>query len=186
MSVMTFHTTPLRGVVVAETRQFSDHRGAFSRLFCEQDLAAIIGERRILQVNHSRTRAQGAIRGLHFQRAPHAEMKFVRCIAGRVWDVAVDLRQGSPTFLRWYAEELSPQNGRMLVVPEGCAHGFQVLEANSEMLYLHTAMYQPGSEGGIAYDDPALAITWPLPPTDVSEGDRRRQHITHEFTGLVA
>lgn len=186
MSVMTFHTTPLDGVMVAETRQFSDHRGGFGRLFCEQDLAPVIGARRIVQVNHSRTRAQGAIRGLHFQRSPHAEMKFVRCIAGRVWDVAVDLRRASPTFLHWHAEELSPQNGRMLVVPEGCAHGFQVLEEDSQMLYLHTAFYAPDAEGGVAYDDPRLAIPWPLAPTDVSDGDRRRIHLTHDFTGIAA
>lgn len=186
MSTMTIHNTTLPDVLVVETTRFSDLRGAFSRLFCERELAGVTGERRILQINHSRTQSKGAIRGLHYQRPPHAEMKLIRCIRGKVWDVAVDLRQGSPTFLHWHAEELTPENGRMLVVPEGCAHGFQVLEENSEMLYLHTAFYKPEAEGGLAYNDPKLAITWPLPATDVSEGDRGRQHINHDFTGLAA
>ena len=183
---MKIHTTALRDVMVVETTPTADARGAFSRLFCERELAAVIGGRRIVQVNHSRTLAKGAIRGLHYQHPPHAEMKLVRCIKGRVWDVAVDLRRGSPTFLRWHAEELTPGNGRMLVVPEGCAHGFQVLEESSEMLYLHTDFYLPEAEGGLAYNDPKLAIPWPLAATDLSENDHRREPITHDFTGLAA
>jgi dTDP-4-dehydrorhamnose 3,5-epimerase len=186
MSAMTIRPTALHGVQVIDTTRFSDLRGAFSRLFCEHELAAVIGERRIVQVNHSRTLSKGAIRGMHYQRPPHAEMKLVRCIRGRVWDVAVDLRQGSPTFLRCHAEELTSENGRMLVVPEGCAHGFQVLEENSEMLYLHTAFYTPDAEDGLAYHDPKLAIPWPLPVTDLSDADGRRPFITEDFSGLRA
>ncbi len=103
---------------------------------------------------------------------PHAEMKLVRCLRGRVWDVAVDLRAESPTFLHWHAEELSPDNHRMVVIPEGCAHGFQVLTPDSELLYLHTAFYAPDAEGGVRHDDPALGIRWPLPVTDLSPRDR--------------
>ena len=183
---MQIHQTPLHKVEVIQGASMQDSRGAFSRFFCEQDLAAVIGERRIVQINHSRTRAVGAIRGLHYQRAPHAEMKLVRCIKGRVWDVAVDLRRDSPTFLQWHAEELSPENGRVLVVPEGCAHGFQVLEADSEMLYLHTAFYVPEVEGGVAYNDPRINITWPLPVTELPDGDRNRQHLPLDFSGLTA
>lgn len=182
---MKIHSTLLHDVFVVKTTPVMDPRGAFSRLFCERELAEVIVDRHIVQINHSRTQARGAVRGMHYQRPPHAEMKLVRCIRGRVWDVAVDLRQGSPTFLQWHAEELTPGNGHMLVVPEGCAHGFQVLEADSEMLYLHTAFYTPEAEGGLAYNDPRLGIAWPLPVTDMSEGDRHRQPITQDFPGLA-
>jgi dTDP-4-dehydrorhamnose 3,5-epimerase len=121
---------------------------------------------------------------MHLQRPPHAEMKFVRCVKGRVWDVAVDLRAGSPTFLKWHAEELSPENGLMMIIPEGCAHGFQVLEADCELLYLHTAIYTPGSEGGFSYHDSAFNIHWPLPVTDLSKRDASHQPIAPHFTGI--
>ena len=129
---MHIQQTVIEGVMVVETTPFVDQRGAFLRLFCERELSAILGERRIVQINYSRTEAVGTIRGLHYQRPPHAEMKLVRCLRGRVWDVALDLRQGSPTFLHWHAEELTPDNAQMLVIPEGCAHGFQALEAGME------------------------------------------------------
>jgi len=175
----------IAGVFVAETQAFQDSRGAFARMFCEQELAAAIGERRIEQINHSRTVAVGAIRGLHFQHAPNAEMKMVRCLRGRVWDVALDLRKGSATFLQWHAQELSAANALMLVIPEGCAHGFQVLEPDSELLYLHTASYTPSAEGGVRFDDPALNVPWPLPPADVSERDRKHPLIHKNFQGIV-
>lgn len=176
--------TPVAGLLVAETHSFCDNRGAFVRLFCELDLASAIGDRRIAQINHSRTSSVGAVRGMHFQYAPYAEMKMVRCIKGRVWDVVVDLRSGSPTFLQWYAKELSPENALMMVIPEGCAHGFQVLEADSELLYLHTSAYTPGAEGGVRYDDPAIGIDWPLPVSDLSDRDNKHPLITREFEGL--
>ena len=177
--------TPISKVEVIKGVSTQDSRGAFSRFFCEQDLATVIGDRHIVQINHSRTSAVGAIRGLHYQRAPYAEMKLVRCIKGRVWDVAVDLRRNSQTFLQWHAVELSSENGSVLVVPEGCAHGFQVLEAESEMLYLHTAFYMPESEGGIFYNDPSVNIAWPLPVTDLSDDDRRRQLLPIDFSGIT-
>jgi dTDP-4-dehydrorhamnose 3,5-epimerase len=177
--------TALPGVIVIETTPLSDHRGAFSRLYCERELAAVIGDRRIVQINHSRTAAVGAVRGMHYQRPPHAEMKLVRCLKGRVWDVAVDLRAGSPTFLQWHAEELSPGNARMMVIPEGCAHGFQVLEADSELLYLHTAFYAPEAEVGVSCNEPHLGISWPLPVTDLSQRDSRHPPMTADFPGIV-
>ena len=182
--VLNIIPTALPGVQIVETTPFVDQRGAFARLFCANELAALIGERHVVQINHSRTRSVGAIRGLHYQLAPHAEMKLVRCIRGKVWDVAVDLRTGSGTRLQWHAEELSAQNGRMLVIPEGCAHGFQVLEEDSELLYLHTAFYTPASEHGARFDDPRLAIGWPLPPVDLSERDRGHPLLTAEFSGV--
>lgn len=121
---------------------------------------------------------------MHFQHPPYAEVKFVRCLRGRVWDVAVDLRAGSPTFLRWHAEELSPENAHMLVIPEGCAHGFQTLEADTELLYLHTTAYTPGAEGGVRYDDPAIGIRWPLPAANISSRDTGHAWIATDFTGL--
>jgi dTDP-4-dehydrorhamnose 3,5-epimerase len=114
-----------------------DERGFFTRLFCHNELGELIGARQIVQINQSSTRTVGAVRGLHYQHGPSAEMKLVRCIKGKVWDVAVDLRAGSPTFLYWHAEELSAENAHMMVIPEGFAHGFQVLEEDSELLYLH-------------------------------------------------
>lgn len=176
--------TPLAGVYLAETSAIADHRGALTRLYCEHALAPALGTRRIVQINHTHTYSVGAVRGMHLQYPPHAEMKFVRCLKGRVWDVAVDLRAGSPTFLKWHAEELSPENGRMMIIPEGCAHGFQVLEADSELLYLHTAFYTPGSEGGFSCHDSMLDIRWPLPVTDLSARDASHLPIANDFPGI--
>ncbi len=181
---MKIHSTPLDNLVVAESQTFKDERGAFARLFCEQELSFIIGSRKIVQINHSCTQAVGAVRGLHFQHAPYAEMKLVRCLKGKVWDVAVDLRPNSSSFKHWYAQELSPQNAYMMVIPEGFAHGFQVLEADSELLYLHTAFYKPEAEGGLSYKDPELGIVWPLPVTDISQRDANHAFIDARFTGI--
>lgn len=170
--------------MIVTSRPHQDERGSFARWFCEADLAAVIGGRRIVQINHSRTQARGAIRGLHFQHPPHAEMKLVRCLKGRVWDVAVDLRADSPTFLHWHAVELSAANGSMYVIPEGCAHGFQALEPDSELLYLHTAAYAPDAEAGVRHDDPRLGIRWPLPAADLSSRDRSHPLLDAGFAGL--
>ena len=181
---MQIHLSPVSGVVRVDTTRIGDHRGVFTRCFCEDELASVLAGRRIRQVNLSRTMATGAIRGLHFQYPPHAEMKLIRCVRGRVWDVAVDLRENSPTFLQWHAEELSETNMRMMVVPEGCAHGFQVLEPASELLYLHTAMYNKASEGAVRYDDSRLAIPWPLPVTDVSQRDQNHPPLSPSLSGV--
>jgi dTDP-4-dehydrorhamnose 3,5-epimerase len=122
---------------------------------------------------------------MHYQLAPHAEIKLVRCLKGSVWDVGVDLRAESPTFLHWYAVELTPENGKMIVIPEGCAHGYQVLEQDSELLYLHTASYCPSAEGGVRHDDPSVGIDWPLPVGGLSERDLRHPFISEDFKGLV-
>ncbi|NCB38070.1 MAG: dTDP-4-keto-6-deoxy-D-glucose epimerase [Erysipelotrichia bacterium] len=181
---MKINDTAINGVYVVETSQNQDSRGAFSRLFCQNELAEILGKRPILQINRSITASVGAIRGMHFQVQPFAEMKLIRCLTGRVFDVAVDLRADSSTFLQWHAQELSGENIKMMVIPEGCAHGFQVLEAESEMLYLHTAFYHAASEGGVRFDDPALAIKWPLPLTDISQRDQQHELITKDFKGI--
>lgn len=181
---MNLRSTRLLGVFVAESTPHIDPRGSFMRLFCDEALSSVLGERRIRQINYSRTTRVGAVRGLHFQHFPYAEMKLVRCLRGKVWDVAVDLRRGSPTFLQWHAEELTPESARLFIIPEGCAHGFQVLATNSELLYLHTAPYQPGAEGGVAWNDPLLGIDWPLPPVDLSKRDSNHPWLPADFKGV--
>ena len=182
---MNFLPTPIPGAWVIENSTFQDHRGAFSRLFCNKEMEQAIGDRRIVQINFSLTRQVGALRGLHFQHVPHAEMKIVRCVKGRVFDVAVDLRKDSPTFLAWHAVELSPASHRAFVIPEGCAHGFQVLDSDSELLYLHSATYTPAQEGGVRYDDPRVGIKWPLKPCDLSVRDVNHPYLDQEFQGIV-
>ncbi|MDJ0709282.1 MAG: dTDP-4-dehydrorhamnose 3,5-epimerase [Woeseiaceae bacterium] len=182
---MKIRKTPIEGLTLVESTPHTDERGRFIRLFCQDELNELIGERHILQINQSTTRTVGAVRGMHYQRQPHAEMKLVRCVRGKVWDVAVDLRAGSSTFLTWHAAELSAENAHMLVIPEGFAHGFQVLEQDSELLYLHTAFYTPSAEGGIRPTDPELSIEWPLAPRDLSNRDLNHPLLTAEFTGLT-
>jgi len=182
---MQTRETAIAGLAVADTDLVSDHRGAFSRYYCSRELAPCLGERRILQINFSLTRAVGALRGLHFQYPPHAELKCVRCIRGRVWDVALDIRRGSSTFLQWHAEELSAENRRMMIIPEGFAHGFQVLEENSELLYLHSTSYAPETEGRINPLDEKLAIGWPLEVAAMSERDRSHPMLEDEFKGVI-
>lgn len=181
---MEIHPTIIAGVVMVETAFLFDHRGGFARFFCERELMPVLGERRIVQINYSRTSVVGTVRGMHYQCPPHAEMKLIRCLRGRVWDVAVDLRAGSPTFLMWHAEELVPSNARMLVIPEGCAHGFQALEPDSELLYLHTTFFEPSSEGGVRYDDPQLAISWPLAVVGLSQRDQNHRPLESTFNGI--
>ena len=166
-------STTIAGVLELVGQPIADHRGAFLNAFraLEPSFAKAWGDRPIAQVNLSLTEVVGTVRGLHLQGTPHSEAKLVRCLRGRVWDVAVDLRSGSATFGRWHALELSPGSSNALLIPEGCAHGFQVLEASSELLYLHSGAWVLEAETGCRFDDPQLAITWPLPPTGLSERD---------------
>lgn len=165
--------TPISGVFVICVKPFLDARGAFLNAFRAQDDAFIHSwdDRGIAQVNLSRSDAVGTIRGLHFQSSPHSEAKLVRCLNGKVWDVAVDLRRDSASYGQWHAVELSPELGNALLVPEGCAHGFQVLEPRSELLYLHSGSWVPEAETGVRWNDPQLSIAWPLPPSELSHRD---------------
>ena len=165
--------TSINGVFELVSQPFVDARGAFLNAFRAQEEAFVgsWGDRGIAQVNLSRSEAVGTIRGLHLQAPPHSEAKLVRCLKGRVWDVAVDLRQDSATYGQWQAIELSPDQGNALMIPEGCAHGFQVLEPSRELLYLHSGAWVPEAETGVRWDDPRLAITWPLSPTELSKRD---------------
>lgn len=173
--------TSLSGLTVVTGKVFEDHRGEFARLFCDEELEDI---GKIRQINRSLTRGIGDVRGLHFQHPPHAETKVVRCLRGEVWDVAVDLRKGSPTFLQWHAETLSPENRNCLVIPAGFAHGFQAISADCELLYLHTQPYMPATEDGLRYNDLKLGIPWPLTVANVSERDAQFSSIDEHFEGL--
>ena len=165
--------TPINGVFELISQPFADHRGAFFNAFRAQEDAFMgsWGDRGIAQVNVSRTEAVGTIRGLHLQAPPHSEAKLVRCLRGRVWDVAVDLRHDSATYCHWHAVELSSERANALLIAEGCAHGFQVLELGSELLYLHSGAWVPEAETGVRFDASQLAIGWPLPPQGLSERD---------------
>ena len=178
--------TPMPGLHVMQRKPIGDSRGYFERLFCTEEMSHLLRERRIEQINHSVTTTRGAVRGLHFQFPPHAETKIVMCLQGKVFDVAVDLRRGSPSFLGWHAEVLSGGNHRALFIPEGFAHGFQVLSDRCEMLYLHTAPYRPDAEGGIDALDPTLNIRWPLPVTERSARDVGLPRIRRDFEGIAA
>ena len=184
---MNLDVTPLHGVFVAYTKKNRDRRGSFTRLFCDRELAPALRERRIVQINHSRTVHRGSVRGLHYQRSPHAEMKLVRCVRGAAWDVVVDLRAQSPSFLRWHAVTLTAANAAMIIIPEGCAHGFQALSGQCELLYLHTGHYVEEAENGVAWNDPRLAIPWPLPlPLHgaLSKRDQSLPQLPAQFAGL--
>ncbi|MGA7437409.1 MAG: dTDP-4-dehydrorhamnose 3,5-epimerase family protein [Luteibacter sp.] len=182
---MSFHTTPLAGMFEIRTQPLADDRGSFVRLFCDDEFAGIRQDVHFTQVNLSRTTARGTLRGMHFQRPPHAEAKLIRCVRGHVLDVVVDVRVGSPTWLHWHAVELSDDNERMVFIPEGFAHGFQALADDSQLLYMHTASWAPGVEGQLRFDDPVVGITWPLPPTLVSDRDLTAPLVGSGFEGVA-
>lgn len=184
MARFKFIGTPLEGLTLVERQRAQDNRGFFSRLFCAEELAEVGFRMPIAQINHTLTTRKGAVRGLHFQYPPHAEDKLVSCLRGEIFDVAVDLRHRSSTFLRWHGEILSADNSRSLLIPQGFAHGFQALTDDCELLYLHSRPYAAGAEGALNVRDPALAIEWPLPITELSERDARHPAITSEFTGI--
>jgi dTDP-4-dehydrorhamnose 3,5-epimerase len=185
MPRLTAHRTPLAGLVRVDREILGDTRGSFARLFCRDDLRDAGWTWPITQINHSSSAQRGTVRGMHYQHPPHAEAKLVTCIRGQVLDVAVDLRQGSPTFLRWYAEELSAGRGNALLLPPGFAHGFQALSDNVELIYCHSEPYAAHAEAGINPFDPSLGITWPEPPTVVSDRDRNHPFLTSQFAGVV-
>ncbi|MHA7816747.1 MAG: dTDP-4-dehydrorhamnose 3,5-epimerase family protein [Pseudohaliea sp.] len=185
MSRFSIHPTPLAGLKVIQRKPLGDARGYLERLFCPQELGAVFGERRIMQINRTLTARAGVVRGLHFQYPPHAELKLVTCLRGEVFDVAVDLRSDSPTFLCWHAERLSEDNHRTFSIPEGFAHGFQTLTADCELLYLHSAGYVPEAEAGLDALDPSLAIDWPLPIAERSARDQAHPPLATDFAGLM-
>jgi dTDP-4-dehydrorhamnose 3,5-epimerase len=172
LSRFVFHPTPLSGLLLVERKPIADSRGFFARFFCAEEFALHGFAKPVAQMNQTLTRKQGAVRGMHFQKPPHAEVKLVTCLTGRIFDVAVDVRQGSASFLHWHGEELSGENMRSLLIPEGFAHGFQTLSEDCELLYLHSRPHEPGAEGGLNPQDVGLAIDWPVPISEMSDRDR--------------
>jgi dTDP-4-dehydrorhamnose 3,5-epimerase len=179
-----FISTSLPGLSVVRRGRIEDARGFLSRLYCAHEFAAAGLAKPLSQINVTMTRKKGTVRGMHFQRPPHAEAKIVSCLHGEVFDVAIDLRRRSSTFLRWHAEILSSANERALLIPEGFAHGFQALTDDCELLYLHTAVFEPSAEGGLNAVDPRLGIAWPLNITEMSDRDRCHPMVPAEFEGL--
>lgn len=184
MSRFAIEHTPLPGLRLVQRQRLGDARGFLSRLFCAEELREAGWIQPIAQINHTCTAKRGTVRGLHYQQPPHAEAKLVSCLRGEVWDVAVDLREGSPTFLHWHAARLSAENGQALLIPEGFAHGFQAMCDGVEMLYCHSAAYNSGAERGLSARDPRLAIDWPLRIADLSERDAGHAFIGADFKGV--
>lgn len=186
MTEMRFRVSPtgIPGVTVVTRLPIGDARGWLERMYCADEMQPLLGSAPIRQVNRTMTSARGTVRGLHYQRAPHAEAKLVSCLRGRIFDVAVDLRRGSPTFLRWHGEELSGDNAKSMLIPPGCAHGFQALEPGCELLYFHTASYSPAHEGGINAADGMIGVAWPLEIGERSARDRGLPQVADGFEAL--
>ena len=177
--------TPLLGLKVMQRKRIEDSRGFLSRFFCANEFNAYGFNKAQSQINHTLTRKKGAVRGLHYQQPPHAEIKLVSCLKGEVFDVAVDLRKNSPTFLHWHGEVLSENNLHSFLIPEGFAHGFQTLTEDCELIYLHSAPYVKEAEAALNVTDPKLDIAWPLNMTELSERDRLHPMIKLDFEGIA-
>lgn len=184
MSQFSIFNTPISGLKVIERKPAGDSRGFLARIFCDEQLKSAGWKKPIVQINQTVTKKRGTVRGMHFQNVPHAEMKLVTCLQGEIWDVAVDLRKNSSTFLKWHAEKLSAKNYRALLIPEGFAHGFQTLSDECELIYLHTAPYIRAAEAGIRPNDPYLDISWPLDLFEISTRDAEHPLLNNEFTGI--
>lgn len=169
---MIYSETSLPGVYLIELQPVEDDRGHFARLFCSREMREQGLSFDVAQLNSAFNKTAGTVRGLHFQRDPHAESKIVSCIAGAVFDVAVDVRPDSPTYLEWFGIELTAENRRQLYIPTGFAHGYQALTNDAKLIYLVSEFYAPAAEGGLRFDDPAIGIEWPLQVSSVSEKDR--------------
>lgn len=181
---MIFNPTKLSGAFTIDVQPFEDTRGFFTRTFCEKEFAGHNLVQHFVQANHSGTHGKGVIRGMHFQRAPFCEVKLVKCVQGSIFDVIIDVRAGSPTFLQWFGAELTAENKRMMYVPKGFAHGFQSLSNYSEITYMVSDFYNKESEGGVRYDEPKVNIEWPLPVSLVSDKDMSIPLIGATFTGV--
>ena len=184
-TLMQFTDTPLKGAYIIEPEPIKDARGSFSRIYCKSELSKIDLNENIVQINHSKTARKGSIRGLHYQKKPATEIKIVKCISGSIFDVIVDIRKNSSTFLKWFGTNLTKDNMKMMFIPKGFAHGFQTLESNTELIYFHTQFYAPDLEGGLLYNDPKLSIKWPMVETFVSERDNSFERINKTYTGLM-
>lgn len=185
MRRLTISDLPLAGLKRVERQRLGDARGFLSRLFCAEELESAGWVKPIAQINQTVTAKRGTVRGLHFQLPPHAEMKLVSCLRGEVWDVAIDIRAGSKTFLHWQAERLSADNGLTLLIPEGFAHGLQTLTDDVELLYCHSAAHNADAEAGLNPNDARLNIAWPLPIAELSTRDAQHPMLSDQFVGVV-
>lgn len=176
---------PMRGLQLVRRQRLGDRRGFLARLFCSEELLHIGWSKPVAQINYTYTAKRGTVRGLHFQHAPHAEMKLVSCVKGQIWDVAVDLRADSRTFLSWHAEYLSAENDQAMLIPEGVAHGFQTMTDDVEIVYCHSKPHIPHAEDGINPADPRIGIKWPMEIAEISARDAGRPCITCEYMGIV-
>lgn len=174
---MIFEKTNLTDAYIVVPTPLSDARGMFFRYYCKEEFKKINHTKEFVQLNQSVNKIKGTIRGMHFQKAPYEEIKLVRCIKGSVFDVIVDLRPHSNTYLQWFGSVLSPENLKMMYIPSGFAHGFQTLEDDTQLLYHHTEFYTPSADAGINYLDPQLKINWPLEPKMVSDKDNNLPFI---------
>jgi dTDP-4-dehydrorhamnose 3,5-epimerase len=181
---MIFIPSPLKDCYEIQLEPRGDSRGWFARFYCKSEFEAIKHQNEWVQMNHSFTKVKGTIRGMHYQVQPFSEIKLVRCIAGTVFDVVVDLRKDSLSFLKWFGFELSAGKKNMVYIPKGFAHGFQTLTDDCELTYLHTEYYMPKAEAGIRFDDPAVGIQWPIPVSDLSDRDKNHFYLDQHFKGV--
>lgn len=181
---MIFTETKLSGAFLIKPEPFVDERGLFARVYCKDEFTKINFHDEFVQFNHSVNKIKGTFRGFHYQLPPFSEVKLIRCVRGKVFDVIVDIRKNSKTFLKHFSVELSEENMKMLLIPKGFAHGFLTLEDNSHMIYHHTEYYKPGFEGGLRFDDPLLKIDLPELPKIISEKDKNNPLITNTFKGI--
>lgn len=179
-----FIETALTELYKIEKKPITDSRGFFSRFFCADEFKEIGFTQPIAQMNHTLTKQKGAVRGLHFQLPPYTETKIVTCIQGKVFDVAIDIRKDSPTFLQWHAEILSEDNQMSLYIPDGFAHGFQALTDDCELLYIHSCPHSSEHEGALNLLDEKLKIDWPLKITEISNRDQSHPMISSSFEGI--
>jgi dTDP-4-dehydrorhamnose 3,5-epimerase len=184
MSEIIIKDTPIKKLKIIEHKPNKDFRGFLSREFCQKKFSQLLEGKNIQQINRSLTKKKGTVRGLHFQFPPYAEIKIVSCLRGKVWDIAVDLRKGSSTFLCYHAEILSQNDHKSFLIPEGFAHGFQTLTENCELLYLHTKEYNKSLEGTVNATDPRIQINWPLPIKERSERDIKQSSLNSKFEGI--
>ncbi len=175
--------TDIEGLLIIEPTVFEDERGFFLESYNQKTYQDAGIELTFVQDNHSKS-VKGTLRGLHFQKGSKAQDKLIRCIAGEIFDVAVDIRKDSPTFGKWFGLHLSAENKKQLLVPKGFAHGFQTMQENCEMLYLHTDSYSPEDEAGLRYDEPRVGIQWPYEVADISDKDNNIPLLTSEFAGF--
>ncbi len=175
---LNFEELNLSGVFKIIKNKFSDDRGDFFRLFCEQEFKEQNISNNLNQINLSTSAQKGTVRGLHYQTSPFSEQKIVTCIKGKIWDVAVDIRKESPTYLKWISLELSAENYTSILIPEGFAHGFQTLESNSEILYFSSKPYMKEFEKGINPLDKKIKINWPLKISNISSKDKNQKFLT--------